>query len=433
MHDSYQLLRLKAHEKNKCKAKMNVWYNILLYAVWFISTYYVVVLALIMFFGKDSLYEHKKFKSRDNKYVSIIVPAFNEEKKIKHTILSLKKISYEKLEFIIVNDGSSDGTARIIKESIAGDKRFRFIDNPKNMGKAASLNEGIYVAKGEFIATMDADSVVERKIFQKVLPYFSDENTAAVTVSVLVKKPKGLLQKMFEIEYIIGLSLFLKVFSMINSVFVTPGPFSIYRKSVLAELKGFDEDSITEDTEIAYRIQKNHYKIANCLEAKVYTIIPPTFKKLCIQRKRWYSGAIFTLRKHKDMLLNSKYGMFGFFVFFNYMLIFFGLALFLSSIYLSFSRLATELWHYQYTNFNILQRIFDLKFDLLTTSRASVLGILSLLFTLTILFIGLRMTRSKMMKMKIGIIEYPLLFFFYQIFWLISAVAIIRGKQIKWR
>lgn len=412
---------------------MNIWYNILLYTVWFISTYYVVVLVLIMYLGKDGLYEKRRFKECDRKSVTVVVPAYNEENKIANTIGSLKKISYDRLEFIIVNDGSTDDTARIVRESISGDKRFRFIDRNVNKGKAASLNEGILAANGEFVATMDADSVVERGIFQKVLPYFADNKTAAVTVSVLVKNPKGLLQKMFEIEYIIGLSLFLKVFSMINSIFVTPGPFSIYRKSVLLELKGFDIHNITEDTEIAYRMQKMHYKIAHCLEAKVYTIIPPTFKKLVVQRKRWYSGALVTLKKHRDMLLNSKYGMFGYFVFFNYMLIMFGLALFLSSLYLTVSKIVTDVLHYQYTNWNILQRLFDYKFDLLTMSRASVLGTISLIFTLLVLFMGLYMTKTKVVRKRIGVIEYPFLFLFYQIFWFISLAAFIGGKKIKWR
>jgi len=386
-----------------------------------------------MFIGKDNLYEKKKFTEKDHKKVSVIVPAYNEEQKIAHTINSLKKIAYDRIEFIIVNDGSRDDTARVVRENIAGDDRFVFIDRKENRGKAASLNEAIKRAHGEFIATMDADSVCEKGIFRKVLPYFKDEKVAAVTVSVLVKKPQGFVQKLFDIEYIIGLSLFLKVFSMFGSVFVTPGPFSIYRKKVLVELKGFDIHNITEDTEIAYRIQKKRYKIEHCLDAKVYTIIPPTLKKLFIQRKRWYSGAIYTLKQHRSMLLNSKYGMFGYFVFMNYLLILFGLILFLSSIFLSVSKFVQDMLHYQYTNYNFFQRIFEFKFDLLTTSRASVLGIISLVFTLSILFIGLYLTKNKFLSKKIGIIEYPLLFFFYQLFWLITAFAVIGGQKIKWR
>jgi poly-beta-1,6-N-acetyl-D-glucosamine synthase len=412
---------------------MNVWYNMLLYSVWFISTYYVVLLIIVLFAGKESLYENKKFKNEHHKHVSIIVPAFNEAKKIKQTIDSLKKIRYDLLEFIIVNDGSTDNTPEVVRTAIKDDERFIFIDRKSNKGKAASLNEGIRKARGEIVATMDADSVVEPKIFQKVLPYFENQKVGAVTVSVLVKKPKTMLQKLFDIEYIIGLSLFLKVFSLFDGVFVTPGPFSIYRKSVLNELEGFDENNITEDMEIAYRIQMKKYKIAHCLEAKAYTIIPPTFKKLCVQRKRWYGGALLTLKQHRSMLLNSKYGAFGFFVFFNYLLIFFGLSLFLSSVYLTVSKFIKELLYYQYTNFNIIERLFDFNFDVLRMTRATLVGYISGILTVAILIIGLYFTKTKFKEKKLGILIYPFLFIFYQIFWLITLFSMAIGKRIKWR
>ena len=186
----------------------------------------------------------------------------------------------------MVNDGSTDATASEIRQGIKGDARFRLIDRQENRGKAASLNEGISRAKGEFVATIDADSIIEPGIFPKVLPYFENPNVGAVTVAVRVKNPKTLLHKIFELEYIIGLSLLLKAFSFFNGVFVTPVHPSVYRKKILVEIGGFDVDNITEDMEIAYRIQKKRYRIENCMDAKVYTIIPPTFSKLLVQRKR---------------------------------------------------------------------------------------------------------------------------------------------------
>jgi cellulose synthase/poly-beta-1,6-N-acetylglucosamine synthase-like glycosyltransferase len=412
---------------------MNVWYNMMLYGIWFVSTYYVVVLILIMLTGKDKLYERRKFGKEHARKVSVLVPAYNEEKKIGYTIKSLKRIKYDNIEFIIINDGSKDDTSKAVRKEIKNDKRFIFIDSKVNKGKAASLNIGIARATGEFIATMDADSVVEPRIFQKVLPYFEDRENAAVTVSVLVKNPKTILHKVLELEYIIGLSLFLKVFSMFDSVFVTPGPFSIYRKSVLDEINGFDETNMTEDLEIAYRIQKKKYKIANCLEARVYTILPPTFKKICTQRKRWYSGAIYTLSKHRNMMLNNKYGVFGYFVFFNYLLIFLGLVLFGSSLYLLGSKIIDTIIYYNYTGFDIIQQLTHINWDILNYSRASILATVSFLFTISILILGLLMTKTNYKNKKIGIIGYPYLFIFYQIFWVISIYAVIRGKRIKWR
>jgi len=412
---------------------MNLFYNIFVYTVWFFATYYVVVILLYMFLGKNKLFEKKKFAFKQVPMVSMIVPAYNEQGKIRHSIKSLKKINYDKVEFIIVNDGSSDNTSKEVVESIAGDKRFIFIDRKQNKGKAASLNEGIARAKGEFIATMDADSVVEPKIFYKALPYFLDEKVGAVTVSVLVKKPKTFLHKIFEVEFIIGLSLFLKVFSFFNAVFVTPGPFSVYRKKTLDQIGGFDEKNFTEDMEIAYRIHKAHYKIENCMEAKAYTIIPPTFKKICTQRKRWYSGALYTISKHRGMLLNKKYGLFGFFMTFNFSVIFLGLALFFYTTYLGVSHGIENILYFQYTNFNIFEQLKYFRFDILSISRTTVLGMLSIGFTLFTLFVGMKMSRQKISEKKLGVVGYPLMFFLYQFFWFIPISSVLLGRKIKWR
>lgn len=412
---------------------MNLLYNIFLYSLWFLSTYYVVVLVLIMLVGRKNLYENRKFDFKKEPRVSVIIPAYNEQGKIKFTIKSLRKVNYKNIEFIIVNDGSKDKTSKEVKENIKGDPRFLFIDRKENRGKAASLNEGIARASGEFVATMDADSVIEPGIFYKTVPYFSDEKIAAVTVSVLVKDPKSFIHKIFEMEYIIGLSLYLKVFSFFNGIFVTPGPFSIYRKSIIQNIGGFDEKNITEDMEIAYRIQKNHYKIVNCLEAKAYTILPPTFRKITVQRRRWYSGALHTLSKHRNVLANKKYGAFGFVAFLNYLLIFLGLLLFLSTIYLFGSNLLKDLLHLQYSNLDLWLRLKSMEFDILTMSRAAVLGFVSISFTVFGLIVGLIMTRTDVRNKKLGILGYPFLFFLYQYFWLVSIINVIGGKGIKWR
>lgn len=412
---------------------MNIIYNLLIYSVWFFATYYVVILLLLMFLGKKKLFDNREFDFKEKPMVSVIVPAYNEQGKIKHTIKSLKRIDYDNIEFIIISDGSKDGTGKEVRANIHGDRRFTFIDRRENMGKAATLNQGIDLAKGEFIATMDADSVAEPRIFYKVLPYFKDKKVGAVTVSVFVKNPKGFIQKLFYLEFAIGLSLLLKVFSFVNALFVTPGPFSIYRKSVLKEIGGFDPNSVTEDSEIAYRIHKHHYKIDSCMEAKAYTILPPTFRKITVQRKRWYSGAIQTLVKHRDMLFNRKYGAFGYFVAFNYILIFLGIALFLTTSYLGLHRAVDSALYFKYTDINIIERLQDFRFDILTMSRATVLGLLSLVFTMFVLVTGLLLTKTRCANRKLSIMAWPLMFFLYQFFWLISVAAVLTGRKIKWR
>src|SRR3989344_4273273 len=137
---------------------MNPTYMILVYLVWFLATYFVVTLILVLIANRKNLYENRIFDDAATlPFVSIVISAYNEEQKIEDTLKSLKKIDYNKMEFIIVNDGSNDKTSDVARKYL-DDKRFILIDNSNNKGKAACLNQGIKIAKGEFIATMDADS-----------------------------------------------------------------------------------------------------------------------------------------------------------------------------------------------------------------------------------------------------------------------------------
>lgn len=412
---------------------MNSIYLIGVYLVWFLSTYFLVFFMLVIITSRKDLYEPRRFTTRKRPMVTVIVPAYNEEGKIAETIASLKLIEYKNIEFIVVNDGSKDGTSKEVVDSIRGDPRFRFIDRKINKGKAASMNEAIAKARGEYVAAMDADSIVDPDVFEKTLPYFEDDRIGAVTITVQVKDPKKFLHKIIDLEFIIGLSLFLKTFSFFDCIFVTPGPFSVFRKSVLEELGGFDANNITEDLEIAYRIQRAGYGIENCMEAKVYTICPPTFKQVYIQRRRWYTGAIQTLVKHRGVMFDKRAGMFGFFIPFNYLLILLGMVLFYASTYLMLSRLWKHLWNMRHTGFDILRDLQYFELDFFRLGRVSLVGFTAFLLTFILLYMGLRYTRQRYSEKAIGIIGYPLLFFLYQIYWTGAWLSVMRGRKVKWR
>jgi cellulose synthase/poly-beta-1,6-N-acetylglucosamine synthase-like glycosyltransferase len=407
---------------------------VLTYTVWFLATYFIIVFAMLLFVHRKQLYQKRTLPAGVRPAVTIIAPAFNEEGKIHKTIASLKKITYKNVEFIIVNDGSTDGTHKETLAAIGRDKRFTYINRKENKGKAFSLNQGIAAARGDYIACMDADSIVEPGILEKVLPYMvQNEKVGAVTVTVEVSRPRKFIHRIIDIEYNIGLSLFLKVFSFTNTVFVTPGPFSLFRKDALEQIGGFDVTNITEDLEIAYRLHRAGYRIDCCLEAKVNTICPPTFNTIYRQRRRWYSGAIQTWFKHRDMLFNSKYGLFGYFVPLQVLLLFLGMILFSASTIVGVMNTADGLSGYQYTGFNFMDHIFDYKFDWLNFKQVWFIGLCSFLTGITLMFICLHYTRQKYSKKKAGMLGYPLLFFLYQLYWLGAIAVTLRGKRITWR
>ncbi|MBT3405746.1 glycosyltransferase [Candidatus Woesearchaeota archaeon] len=411
---------------------MNIWFNVLMYLVWFLATFYSVYFFLTIAVYRKDLFEKRKLPRSFRPRVTFLIPAYNEAKSIADSLKSMKKVTYKNIEFIVLNDGSKDDTSKIVRENIKGDDRFSFIDNKENKGKAGVLNQGIKICTGDFVACMDADSVVEPNIVQKVIPYFLDEKTGAVTVSVEVKNPKSFLQKAMAVEFAIGLSLFLKIFSYLKCVFVTPGPFSMYRKSMLNEIGGYDETNITEDHEIAFRVNKSKYNIENCIDARVYTILPRTFKQLYVQRRRWYSGAIQTFMKHRKMMFKKESGFFGVYIPFHYTLIILGLFTFLASIYLSISRFIREILYYQYTGFNFFDH-FSLSLDPLMYGRVNLLGTSLVAAAMILMIVGIIVTRRKFRNYNLGLIGFPLLFILYQVYWGSAIWNAINNKKVKWR
>ncbi len=284
--------------------------DIVFWAVYFFALY-VSVFLLMTFFE-----ERPKFKRLNVlPSVSVIVPAYNEGESIEKTLSSLMALDYprEKLEIIVVNDGSNDCTQNVVERFLHRKNPFKIISiNQKNSGKASALNNGISRSSGEFVACLDADSMVRKDTLNEMINYFYENDVAAVAPVMKVYGPKTMIQKLQSLEYI--LHTFLKnIFSSMNSIHVTPGPFSIYRKSAILKIGGFDEKSIVEDQEIGYRLQKKQYRILQSTTGEVLTIVPKNLKELYLQRCRWFKGSAITIYQYRDMLLNKKYGDFGMF------------------------------------------------------------------------------------------------------------------------
>src|SRR3989344_153153 len=141
---------------------MNLFVNILLWIAYITSLYFSIFL-LLVYFDKKNIFktEQSSINPKTEPLVSILVPAYNEEKTILKTLISVQELDYpkEKIEVIVIDDGSKDNTKQIVQEYIKDKPYFRLISHP-NMGKAASMNKALKIAKGEFFACLDADSFV---------------------------------------------------------------------------------------------------------------------------------------------------------------------------------------------------------------------------------------------------------------------------------
>ena len=275
----------------------------------FVSLYSLFLVLLIFFRNKNELYSGLSFTNF--KTLSIVIPAYNKEDSIRQTVEAIQNSDYpkDKLEIIVVDDGSKDKTVEIAKEL----KGIKLYVKGYNSGKADAVNYGIRKANGEIVAIVDADSYPEKDAFSKMMGYFEDPQTGAVTATCYVRNTEKVIGKLQAIEYFL-IAFGRKILDFVDSVYVTPGSLSMYRKKLLDEIGGFDSKNITEDIEIAWKILKNKYKNRMCLGARVSTDVPDTLKKWWRQRLRWNIGGFQTVNKYRNSFFRKSQKMFGLFV-----------------------------------------------------------------------------------------------------------------------
>lgn len=242
--------------------------------------------------------------------VAIVVPCYNEGRTVESTMRSLLALDYpaDRLEIIAVDDGSVDNTLEVLR-TFEVDPRVR-VFSKANGGKHTAMNHAIERTHAELIGCLDADSVVAKEALLRIVPVFDNEKIAAVTPGIHVRDPQTILQHMQHVEY--RLSIFNRfILAALGSAFITPGPFSFFRASVIRELGGWRYAHSTEDMEMALRMQVAGHLIANAPKAVVHTATPRTLPALFRQRVRWTYGWLRNAVDYRFMLGNKKYGNLG--------------------------------------------------------------------------------------------------------------------------
>lgn len=406
----------------------------LTYPFLFIAIFFESFL-LVSFLSKPARTSRLKQGKVTTPKVAIIVSCWNEETTVAGTVESLLALDYpaDKLSLILVDDGSTDSTPAVI-DQFAHHPQITALHAPHG-GKFSAMNYGIeYAADAELVGFLDADSSVAPDALREIVSAFDTPDMMAVTASMSIREPHTLMQRMQYAEYALAITL-RHVLASLNGLYVTPGPFSFYRRSLFNELGLFKHAYLAEDMEMAMRIQRAGYQIGNAIRARVYTKGPPTLQKLIKQRVRWTTGflrnILFDYRDLIGMRRNVVLGMFvlplaliaiagGIFIFF-----FATTQMILNALHtLSIMQVAPFSFAFSFHSISW--------YDLPITAIA-LLGVVLFMTTLAWMLVGKALSKTPG-KLVLNVFAYLALYWLVAPLWLIRSVSdVARGTATPWR
>jgi cellulose synthase/poly-beta-1,6-N-acetylglucosamine synthase-like glycosyltransferase len=364
--------------------------------------------------------------------VTFGVPMYNVEDHLRKTVESLLKLNYpkDKLEIIIVDDGSTDNSFKIAKEYLIYPQVKLF--KQKNSGKCAAINLALKNASGEFFGVLDVDAFMTPNSLRKMMGFFKNPRVMAATPSLKVYSPKSILQKIQMLEFLLGVYL-RKIFAHLGAIHVTPGCGTIYRKKFFDETGPYQEGNLTEDIEIAFRIQTMDYLIENSIDANVYTLGVRKFKHLLNQRLRWYKGFMDNTIAYRR-IFSRKFGDMGLFVVPSaFISIFIAIVLSLYSLTKLTQNSYINLVSFINTNYDITQ-FFNLHFDpfFINLNSVFLLGLCSLIVSVIAIMIAKRFSNERQ-PIAFSFVLFALGYLFLFAFWWLGAgYCKLTKRKIRW-
>ncbi len=408
-------------------------HDVFVHTLLFIALYFELFL-LVTFFERLSSITTKTGEPSILPTATVIVPCFNEEKTVAATVRSLLALDYpkEKLSIFIVNDGSTDGTWKEIQQ-FKNNPQIKLFKKENEGSKYTALNLGLSHCTSEIVGCLDADSFVDPSALKKIVKRFERSEVMAVTPAIVVDSPKTLVQLIQKTEYNFSV-LIRKVFALIGSVYITPGPFSFFRKRVFDELGPYKHAHNTEDLEIGLRMQTKNFVIDNAHDAYVYTVGPSTLRGLFKQRLRWVHGFLENAIDYRFLFFKKGYGNLSFFILPAAMFSIF------SALYLS----GYMLWSTGKLIFDKAAEVSavgpgslvpHLSFDwfYFHTETSTLLAILMLVITLTLILSG-KYIAEKKLAFSPDILYFIFLYGFIAPWWLLKAVYNTAfSRKTSWR
>jgi cellulose synthase/poly-beta-1,6-N-acetylglucosamine synthase-like glycosyltransferase/peptidoglycan/xylan/chitin deacetylase (PgdA/CDA1 family) len=234
--------------------------------------------------------------------VSIIVPAYNERVGIAACIRSLVASDYPRLEVIVVDDGSDDETAAVVRALDLAEVR---LIRQANAGKPAALNRGIAAARYDVLVMVDGDTVFEAATLRQLVEYFTDPAVGAVSGNAKVGNRRGFIGRSQHIEYVMGFNLDRRMYDVLRCMPTVPGAVGAFRKDAIRAIGGVSSDTLAEDTDLSMALCRAGWRVVYAPEARAWTEAPATIGQLWRQRYRWCYGTLQSIWKHRRSVIES--------------------------------------------------------------------------------------------------------------------------------
>ena len=237
--------------------------------------------------------------------VSVIIPAYNEERVIVSSVRRVLASDYPGLEVIVVDDGSKDRTSALVSEAFADDPHVTLM-TLVNGGKAAALNRALAQASGEVVIALDADTQFEPETIARLTRWFADPAIGAVAGDARVGNRVNLVTRWQAIEYITAQNLERRALAGFDAMTVVPGAVGAWRRAALESVGGYPENTLAEDQDLTIAIQRAGWRVSYDPRAVAWTEAPETFRALAKQRYRWAFGTLQCLWKHRRVMVSGK-------------------------------------------------------------------------------------------------------------------------------
>ncbi len=299
-----------------------VWPSVLLRALFVIAVTFMVVIGL----GNCVIAAVRRHRRKsivwpsateNPQSVSVLLAAYNEERIIDRTLRSVLASKYPLAEVIVVNDGSSDGTASRVEEIARRDPRVHLL-NQENTGKAGALNAGLEKVSSEIIVTLDADTLLTPDTVGHLVRHLAADTTgrlgAVAGVVRVGNRRRNLLTRWQALEYLTQIGVERAAQDVMGAISIVPGACAAWRKAAIQEVGGYTEVTLAEDCDLSLSLHRAGWRVTQDDEAFAYTEAPETVDALLNQRVRWTFGSLQAIWKHRDLLFRSRYGLLGWYV-----------------------------------------------------------------------------------------------------------------------